>query len=40
MLNISYLKVYAAEIVRNLAGQGASIIITQNSEAKTVIHDI
>ncbi len=37
---ISYLKAHAAEIIRNLAGQGAPLIITQNGEAKAVILDI
>ena len=37
---ISYLKAHAAEIVRNLSGQGAPMIITQNGEAKVVIQDI
>jgi prevent-host-death family protein len=37
---ISYLKAHAAEIVRNLAGQGAPLVITQNGEAKVVIQDI
>jgi prevent-host-death family protein len=37
---ISYLKAHAAEIVRNLPGQGAPLIITQNGEAKAVIQDI
>ena len=37
---ISYLKAHAAEIVRNLAGQGEPLIITQNGEAKVVLQDI
>ncbi len=37
---ISYLKAHAAEIVRNLSGQGEPLIITQNGEAKVVIQDI
>lgn len=37
---ISYLKAHAAEIVRNLGKQGASLIITQNGEAKAVLQDI
>lgn len=37
---ISYLKAHAAEIVRNLAGQGELLIITQNGEAKVVMQDI
>jgi prevent-host-death family protein len=37
---ISYLKAHAAEIVRNLATQGESLVITQNGEAKVVIQDI
>ena len=37
---ISYLKAHAAEVVRNLAGQGGPVIITQNGEAKAVMQDI
>ena len=37
---ISYLKAHAAEIVRNLSGQGEPLVITQNGEAKVVILDI
>ena len=37
---ISYLKAHAAEIVRNLARQGAPLVITQNGEAKVVMQDI
>ena len=37
---ISYLKAHAAEIVRNLSGQGGPLIITQNGEAKVVIQEI
>ncbi|MEO5327593.1 MAG: type II toxin-antitoxin system Phd/YefM family antitoxin [Magnetococcus sp. THC-1_WYH] len=37
---ISYLKAHAAEIVRNLSGQGGPLVITQNGEAKVVIQDI
>ncbi|MEH6649451.1 MAG: type II toxin-antitoxin system Phd/YefM family antitoxin [Motiliproteus sp.] len=37
---ISYLKAHAAEIVRNLSGQDAPLIITQNGEAKVVVQDI
>lgn len=37
---ISYLKAHAAELVRNLAGQGEPLIITQNGEAKAVLQDI
>jgi prevent-host-death family protein len=37
---ISYLKAHAAEIVRNLSGQGEPLIITQNGEAKVVLQDI
>lgn len=37
---ISYLKAHAAEIVRNLSGQGEPLVITQNGEAKVVIQDI
>lgn len=34
---ISYLKVHAAEIVRNLDEQQEPLVITQNGEAKVVI---
>lgn len=37
---ISYLKAHAAEIVRNLSGQGEPLIITQNGEAKVVMQGI
>lgn len=37
---ISYLKAHASEIVRDLAQHGASMVITQNGEAKAVIQDI
>ncbi len=37
---ISYLKAHAADVIRQLRGQGAPLIITQNGEAKAVIQDI
>ena len=37
---ISYLKAHAAEIVRNMSGQGGPMVITQNGEAKVVIQDV
>lgn len=37
---ISYLKAHASEIVRDLAHQGPSMVITQNGEAKAVLQDI
>lgn len=37
---ISYLKAHAAEIVRNMSGQGELLVITQNGEAKVVMQDI
>lgn len=37
---ISYLKVHAAEIVRNLGKQGEPLVITQNGEAKVVMQGI
>jgi prevent-host-death family protein len=37
---ISYLKIHASEIVRNLAKQQGPLIITQNGEAKVVVQDI
>ena len=40
IIPISYLKSHAAEIVRNLAGQGGPLVITQNGEAKVVLQDI
>ncbi len=35
-----YFKAHAAEIVRNLAEQGETLVITQNGEAKVVMQDI
>jgi len=37
---ISYLKAHASEIVRDLASNGSSMVITQNGEAKAVLQDI
>lgn len=37
---ISYLKAHASEIVRTLADQGETMVITQNGEAKVVLQDI
>ncbi len=37
---ITYLKAHAAEIVRNLSGQGEPLVITQNGEAKVVLQGI
>jgi len=37
---ISYLKVHAAEIVRNMGKQREPLIITQNGQAKVVMQDI
>jgi len=37
---ISYLKVHAAEIIRNLHEQHQPLVITQNGEAKAVIQDV
>ena len=37
---ISYLKAHAAEIVRNMSGQGEPLVITQNGEAKVVMLDV
>jgi prevent-host-death family protein len=37
---ISYLKAYAAEIIRNLGDEGDPLIITQNGEAKVIIQCI
>ena len=37
---ISYLKAHASEIVRNVAENRNTIIITQNGEAKAIIQDI
>ncbi len=37
---ISYLKANAAEIMRELAEQHRSLVITQNEEAKAVIQDV
>lgn len=38
--SISYLKAHAAEIVRDLSVGASSMVITQNGEAKAVLHDI
>ncbi|MSP59944.1 MAG: type II toxin-antitoxin system Phd/YefM family antitoxin [Myxococcales bacterium] len=37
---ISYLKAHAAEMIREVADQHATIIITQNGEARAVLQDI
>lgn len=37
---ISYLKAHAAQIIRDLASTGPSMVITQNGEAKAVLQDI
>jgi prevent-host-death family protein len=37
---ISYLKAHAANIARQLAEQGETLIITQNGEAKLAVQDI
>lgn len=37
---ISYLKAHSAEIVRNLCGQGQTLVITVNGEAKAVMQDV
>ena len=37
---ISYLKVHAAEIVRNMGTKNEPLVITQNGEAKVVIQNI
>lgn len=37
---ISYHKAHTAEIVRDIAGQGEPLIITQNGEVKAVIQGI
>ena len=37
---ISYLKAYAAEVVRNLSAQEGPLVITQNGEAKVVMQGI
>ncbi len=37
---ISYFKTNAAEIIKNLADQNGTMIITQNGEAKAVVQDI
>lgn len=37
---ISYLKVHAAEIVRNMGESREPLVITQNGEAKVVIQDV
>ncbi|HEX2769183.1 MAG TPA: type II toxin-antitoxin system Phd/YefM family antitoxin [Geobacteraceae bacterium] len=37
---ISYVKAHAAEIIRDIAENHKTIIITQNGEAKAVLQDI
>ena len=37
---ISYLKAHASEIIREVADQHKTFIITQNGEAKAVLQDI
>jgi prevent-host-death family protein len=40
VVNISYLKAHAAEVIRKLGESGEPLVITQNGEAKAVIQDI
>ena len=37
---ISYVKAHAADIIRDIADNQATIVITQNGEAKAVLQDI
>ena len=37
---ISYLKAHAAKIIRDLAAQPGTLVITQNGQAKAVVQDI
>lgn len=37
---ISFFKAHAAEIIRELAENGESMVITQNGEARAVVQDI
>jgi len=37
---ISYVKAHASEIIRGIASEGKTLIITQNGEAKAVLQDI
>ncbi len=37
---ISFFKTHAAEIIRELAENGESMVITQNGEARAVVQDI
>lgn len=37
---ISYVKAHASEIIRRIATEGKTLIITQNGEAKAVLQDI
>ena len=37
---ISYLKAHAAEVVRDVAANQKTLVITQNGEAKVVLQDI
>jgi prevent-host-death family protein len=37
---ISYIKSHAAQVIRHVSGEHASVVVTQNGEAKAVIIDI
>ena len=37
---ISYLKAHASEILRDVANNGKTMVITQNGEAKVVLQDV
>ena len=37
---ISYLKAHASEILRDVANNGKTMVITQNGEAKVILQDV
>ena len=37
---ISYLKAHAAEVMRDVAEHGGTVVITHNGEAKAVLQDV
>jgi prevent-host-death family protein len=37
---ISYLKSHASEIIKDVAGKGKTMVITQNGQAKVILQDI
>ena len=37
---ISYLKAHASELIRDVADNGKTLVITQNGEAKVIVQDV